>query len=90
MMSTPASSQRRIWSIVAFGIDGGGIGHRLHGDRAHRPQQAIADHDLARLTAHDVAPGTNGHEKRSDASPHAYSGSARRAKDGSAFSSSGR
>jgi hypothetical protein len=33
MMSTPASSQRRIWSIVARGVGGRRVGHRLDADR---------------------------------------------------------
>jgi hypothetical protein len=49
MMSAPASSQRRIWSIVAFGVAGQRVGHGLHRDRRVAADRHLADHDLAAL-----------------------------------------
>ena len=64
MMSAPASSQRRIWSIVALASDGRRVGHRLDGDRRVAADGNAADHDLARVAALDIAPGPNGHGAR--------------------------
>ena len=44
-----------------LGIRGGGVGHRLDGDRRIAADGNVADHDLTRLTARNVAPGPDGH-----------------------------
>ena len=57
MMSTPASSQRRIWSIVARRVVGRRVGHRLDGDRRVAADGDIADHDLPRTRRSIVRQG---------------------------------
>ena len=49
MMSAPASSQRRIWSIVAFGVGRQGVGHGLHGDRGVAAHGHLAPTMICRL-----------------------------------------
>ena len=61
MMSAPASSQRRIWSIVALRVLGRRVGHGLDADRRVAADRHGADHDLPRLAPLDIAPGTDGH-----------------------------
>ena len=60
-MSTPASSQRRICSMVGVGVGGQRVGHRLDGDRRVAADRHGPDHDLPRFAAHDVAIGADAH-----------------------------
>ena len=61
MMSAPASSQRRIWSIVALASEVGVLVIVWTVTGASPPTGDVADHDLARLAALDIAPGADGH-----------------------------
>ena len=59
MMSTPASSQRRIWSIVALASAVGVLVIVWTVTGASPPTAHGADHDLARLAPLDISPGTD-------------------------------
>ena len=60
-MSAPASSQRRIWSIVALTSGGRRVGHGLHGDGRAAADRHVADHDLPRHAPLYVSPGPYRH-----------------------------
>jgi hypothetical protein len=66
MMSTPASSQRRIWSIVAFGSLVGVLVIVCTVTGASPPTGTLPDHDLAALSTHDVAMSRGGTWRRAD------------------------
>ncbi len=59
MMSAPASSQRRIWSIVALASEVGVLVIVWTRDRRVAADGDVADHDLPRLAPLDIAPGTD-------------------------------
>jgi hypothetical protein len=63
-MSTPASSQRRIWSIVARASDVERVGHGLHRHGRIAADGDVADHDLPGGAAVNVSPGAYGHQDR--------------------------
>ena len=64
MMSAPASSQRRIWSIVALASDVGVLVIVCTLIGASAADGNGADHDLTRLAPIDIAPGTDGRHAR--------------------------